>query len=224
MTTATSTVDVIFRLNDYIYIGSDNWFSFFIRINWVALFTLLLIGVLLAFSLNYKWKKNVKNIRIDGFRIGADIISCDISFNKSVQEIAYKIWIELITRKLAMQINEEKDVIVEVYNSWYVSFTEIRNLLKNIPGDSFREASDLIVLTIKVLNNGMRPHLTSWQAKFRKWFDIESKAEIHKDKSPQEIQKCFPEYNSLIEDMKQTNQLMIDFASKLEKIAFDKQI
>lgn len=32
---------------------------------------------------------------------------------------------------------------------------------------------DLIKLTERVLNVGLRPHLTKWQAKYRKWYNNE---------------------------------------------------
>lgn len=218
MNTATSTLSLntMFNLNDYIYLGSDNWYSLLIRINWLAFLLLLLIVI---FLICFKTKKSKKSVHVEKIQLGNGIASVDITINKTVQEIAYKIWVELVTRKVAIQV-EDNDVIVEVYDSWYAAFTKIRNLLKSVPGKSLNEASELIKLTIDVLNIGLRPHLTNWQAKFRKWYEIAKQKDINK--SPQEIQKGFLEYNALVDNMKQTNQIMIDFANQLKKIAFDK--
>lgn len=95
--------------------------------------------------------------------------------NDKVQEIAYKIWIELITRKIALIYDESNDVIIEVFNSWYNAFGIIREIIKEIPGSSIYSANQIIKITIKVLNSGLRPCLTKWQAKFRRWYDNELK-------------------------------------------------
>jgi hypothetical protein len=39
-----------------------------------------------------------------------------------------------------------------------------------------------------------------------------------KTKTPQEVQKAFPEYSKLIEDMKNVNAQLIQYAGELEKI------
>lgn len=133
--------------------------------------------------------------------------------------IAYKAWVELVTRKVALPYEEDKDVIVEVYNSWYQVFGILRDLAKSIPAHKMREdegAQNLVNLMIRVLNEGLRPHLTTWQAKFRKWYTDE--LEKDKNKSPQEIQKEFPEYVALVKDIKKVNKIMQEYKDSLEKI------
>jgi hypothetical protein len=49
--------------------------------------------------------------------------------------VAHRIYIELVTRKAAIPIDVDKDVLVEVYNSWYSMFKTIREEIKNLPGD-----------------------------------------------------------------------------------------
>ena len=139
--------------------------------------------------------------------------------NHSTIIIAYKVWVELVTRKVALSYEEDKDVIVEVYNSWYNLFGILRELAKSIPAQKMREdegTRNLVNLMIKVLNNGLRPHLTTWQAKFRKWYKEE--LENNKDKTPQEIQKEFPEYKKVVQDIKKVNKIMQKYTSFLEKI------
>lgn len=138
-----------------------------------------------------------------------------------IQTIAYKIWVELSTRKIGLQFDEEQDVISEVYDSWYSSFGIIRNLMEEIPVDEVKRSGELINATQEVLNNGLRPHLTTWQAKYRKWYAEELKKDDTAGKSPQEIQKCFPEYDALVADLKKTNAEMVEYCDQLKDIVFD---
>ena len=120
-----------------------------------------------------------------------------------------------------MMFVEGQDVITEVYNSWYSAFVTIRELLKEIPADRIKDAEGLIELTTKVLNEGLRPHLTKWQAKYRCWFEQEKKANPQME--PQEIQRRYPYYQELVSELKHANKIMIQFSKELYKIAYDKQ-
>src|SRR5205823_5879710 len=89
--------------------------------------------------------------------------------NHETVQIAHRAWVELATRKAGLPFEPEDDVIVEIYNSWYQLFGEMRSLAKQVPAykirsdESTREAINLIV---SALNRGLRPHLTRWQARF----------------------------------------------------------
>ena len=140
-------------------------------------------------------------------------------------EIAHKLYIELITRKAAIKIDEENDVIVEIYNSWHELFKITREELKSFSGDlleSNPQSKELIRLATDILNKALRPHLTKYQAKFRKWYSEqleEEKNKKEKDKrTPQEIQKEYYEYDELISSMKKVNDILIEYKNKLEEI------
>lgn len=45
--------------------------------------------------------------------------SVKLKYNRKDQEVAYKLWVELSTRKIGLPFDQENDVITEVYNSWY---------------------------------------------------------------------------------------------------------
>lgn len=133
--------------------------------------------------------------------------------------IANRIYIELTTRKAAIPIDEENDVIEEVYNSWYKLFGIIRDEIKTVPGSYLKSHNPtiaLIGLSTKILNEGLRPHLTEHQAKFRKWYEQEK--EKNEKISPQELQRRYPEYDNLIESMKQVNQTLIQYSNELKKL------
>ena len=165
----------------------------------------------------YFKRKSGRKIKLNCMSFGIGDISCELVCSNEVQEIAYQLWVELTTRKIAIPL-EDSDVIAEVYDSWYAAFTSIRELLKTVPGRSLDDASKLIDVTTKVLNEGLRPHLTTWHAKFRAWYD-DARKESKKD-APQETQKKYPEYEALVNDLRKTNENMINFANEMKKIAF----
>ncbi len=184
----------------------------------------LLIGAILIFCvlailrlLFYFFRKKVKIVNLN-IEIG-NIGNITLELNKEVSKIAHKTWVEIMTRKVGLTFEEDKDVIVEVYNSWYKLFEIIRELLKNVePNKKDENVETLENILIKTLNEGLRPHLTKWQAKFRRWYDIELKEERNSKVSPQEIQRRYEEYDSLIVDLKNTNEKMVQFAQELKKL------
>jgi hypothetical protein len=138
--------------------------------------------------------------------------------NEEDIQIAHQLWTELITRKAAIEIIPDEDIIVEVYDSWYELFKKTRELIAAIPAYSVQVQStkELIRISTETLNEGLRPHLTKWQAKY--------KEENLKEMSPQELQRKYPEYDELMEDMKRVNIELIEYASQLKKIVQAEQI
>ena len=205
---------------EFVSVGTDNWYEIVVRLNWIALIIAIVIGCLIVWGIKKVVRKAAgKTIHIEGMTFGISNFTCDLKCGHEVQEIAYKLWVELTTREIAIPLKED-DVIVEVYDSWYAAFTSIREILKTVPGDTLPDAIGLIDLTSKVLNEGLRPHLTKWQAKFRSWYSNEK--ETRKNVSPQDLQKSYPEYNQLMADLRVTSENMVNFADKLHEIAFGK--
>ena len=105
-----------------------------------------------------------------------------------------------------MPFDENHDVISEIYDSWYSLFKEFRELIKTIPAVHIaadKDTEKLVNLMVAVLNDGLRPHLTKWQAKFRRWFNYQ--IDKRHDDCPQDIQKDFPQYQDLIRELKELN-------------------
>lgn len=203
---------------DIIDLELDGWSTFVFRVNWLA----VVIALVLIWGISFLMKQclkyvNKKSLTIDEVNLGIGNSSVKISYSKKDQEIAYKIWVELSTRKIGLRFDKENDVIKEVYDSWYTFFETARELLKDIPGNRIPYSGDLIELTEKVLNIGLRPHLTKWQAKYRRWYEEELKRD---GGTPQDIQKKYPEYNALVEDLLETNEKMIEYKKLMKRIAF----
>lgn len=135
-------------------------------------------------------------------------------------QVAHKAWVELVTRKAALLFDKDHDVISEVYDSWYALFQEMRNLTKTIPAEKVRASKDtqeLVRLLVDALNKGLRPHLTQWQARFRHWYDDALKKDS--EKSPQEIQREYPQYEELVGDLIKVNKQLVDYADVIRQIA-----
>lgn len=204
---------------DFLNLSTGEWYEVVIRLNWLFLVIVVIVSCAATWAIrSFFNKRSGRRITLDGVSFGIGEFKCELTCGNEVQEIAYQLWVEMITRKIAIPL-EEDDVIIEVYDSWYAAFSAIRELLKTVPGKCLEDASDLIDITTKVLNEGLRPHLTKWQAKYRAWYDFESNKS---EEPPQDIQKRYPEYEQLLSDMKETNQHMINFAQKMHEIAFGK--
>lgn len=135
--------------------------------------------------------------------------------------IANRIYIELTTRKAAIPIDENNDVIEDIYDSWYKLFGIIRDELKALPGKYLKHhdaTSALIGISRKILNDALRPHLTEHQAKFRRWIENAKNDPVNASKSPQEIQQLYPDFQNLVSSMKSVNTTLINYATELDNL------
>jgi hypothetical protein len=180
---------------------------------------LILVFVIL-FLVYFFWLKN--KFRYDLVKVDinlGNVGKAEFRPNKIDLQIAHKIWTELITRKAAIPIDKDHDVIEEIYNSWYAMFQKVREFISDIPADLIRNnksTKEIVRISTQTLNEGLRPHLTRWQARFRTW--NESKKDKMMDMTPQEFQQEYPEYKDLIEDLMRVNGQLIQYAQELKKI------
>lgn len=182
------------------------------------MFSLLVVWLFVIWW--FVWPKNTaweaKEVTIDVAKIG----SIKLTPNQEVAGLAHRAWTEIVTRKACIPFDEENDVITEVYDSWYALFGEIRALIKAIPVEKLRASEDarkLCDYLKQALNDILRPHLTKHQARFRAWF--ESASEQQKDKSPQEVQRGYAEYDALVTDLKATIKDFGSMEAALKAIA-----
>ena len=166
------------------------------------------------------WKhRHVVTVVQANIRLGA---IGDITLRPSHDDVqvAHQAWVELAARKAGLPFDEEHDVILEVYNSWYQLFAELRRLAKQIPADKVRrskETQKLVRLLVEAMNLGLRPHLTKWQAKFRRWYDGASRK--NDDLTPQEIQRIYPHYTDLVEDLKKVSENLVQYTDFIKEVA-----
>jgi hypothetical protein len=141
--------------------------------------------------------------------------------NTATAQLAHEAYVELVTRKAALKIEEEDDVFTELYDSWYALFGEIRRLARKLDADEVSRNADLRrlhELLVDVLNRGLRPHLTRWQSRFRRWYEEESRK--RPSESAQDIQRSYPEYPQLVASLKEANHLLINLARELRRLAY----
>lgn len=198
-------------------LGSDK--SLLLTINpWLVGGVVLLIVVIILIR---RWIGVWRgpNFEIDAAEMG--IGSAKISFKPNLkdQEIAYKIWVELSTRKIGLPIDLKNDVISEIYDSWYSFFSITRELVKDIPVSRVKNESTrkIITLSIKMLNDGLRPHLTSWQARFRHWYEKQL-VNAGDDIDPQSIQAKYPKFDELKTDLLIVNGRLIKYREKMREL------
>jgi hypothetical protein len=196
--------------------------SLIIEVNWY-----IIVGLFLVVASYYFFKPRFfkKLNGLFGDEVEIEINTGLIKYKRKIRRnyqnlfIANRIYIELVTRKAALPIDKEKDVIVEIYDSWQILFKTIREEIKNLPGEYLvgnQETRELINLSIRILNEGLRPHLTSYQAEFRKWYAHESKQPINNKRTPQDIQKRFPKYNALLESILDVNNTLMAYCDQLK--------
>lgn len=161
-----------------------------------------------------------KTFEINEAEFGLGDQKIKLSPNVTDQQIAYKIWVELSTRKIGIPIDTSNDVISEIYDSWFNFFSVTRELIKDVPVQKFRrkDTEQIVRLSIEVLNHGIRPHLTLWQARFRRWYENQLKLDTNIDIHPQDIQKNFPQFSELESDLLEVNQRLINYRQKMYEI------
>jgi len=186
--------------------------------NWMIIISIaIIISIVILLKRNFTKWFGWQNLEIE--ISGSPKMTFKVERNFENLFIANRIHIELTTRKAAIPIDEYQDSIEEIYDSWYKLFEIIRDEIKSVPGKYLKEHDAtiaLIGLTKKILNDGLRPHLTEHQAKFRRWLELAKKDST--DLTPQELQKRYPDFSNLIISMKTVNVILINYAAELDKL------
>ena len=208
-------------LEDFLSWIHNAWLSC-LNSKWFVFILLVFIGLavyLLFIFFRLGKKYFAKRFCISVYQI--NVFNANIKIDRSNIDIAYRIYTQLGTRKIGIAF-DDNDVLIEVYDSWYSAFVKIRELLlelKPIPKNK-----DIIDIGNKILNKGMRPHLTRWQTKFRKWYLIELQNVENNKLTPQDIQRKYPLYNELVDDLKQSQREILELLVQLKEIfRFEKQ-
>lgn len=199
---------------------NNGGFEVRIGILWIIILALAVI----LFRMGWPWAKRklVRGFRTKSVKLRFGSQEFEICPDHETRRIAYQAWVEIQTRKVGLAFEEQHDVIVEVYNSWFELFRVLRELAKTIPAECLTDDEDarkLVDIILTALNTGLRPHLTQWQAKFRRWYASAASKEENRDLSPQEIQKQYPNYTSLVQDLRQVNGEFVRFAESLLQLA-----
>ena len=163
------------------------------------------------------------NLAIDSAQFGFAGATVSMKPNATDRQVAYAIWVELATRKIGLPIDLDNDVLIELYESWHAFFAVTRDLIKTVPVTKLASPSTraIVQLSVDVLNLGIRPHLTLWQARFRRWYDFElARSGGGGEEDPQEIQRRFPKFTELTSDLHRVNKGLIAYRDKMAEIVY----
>ncbi|MEN6424319.1 MAG: hypothetical protein ABFE13_03075 [Phycisphaerales bacterium] len=193
-----------------------------IRLGIFWLVLIIAIIVVLCWVVPLVQRKYMKRFRTRSVTLTFKGVEWVICPDTETRRVAHQAWVEIKSRKVGLPFEEGLDVIVEVYNSWYQLFGVLRDLAKSIPTDRLEDCEDtrnVVALLMKALNEGLRPHLTRWQAKFGRWYEMELANEANKGVAPQDIQKRYPEYADLVANLGGVHAEFVSLADSLKKIA-----
>ena len=187
----------------------------------ISLLPAILVAIVLLIAilvLRQMAHRRLSDFEIDSAEMGLGDAKFIFKPNDTDRQIAYSIWVELSTRKIGLPIDPDDDVIAEIYDSWYSFFGVTREMIKDIPVSKVRSdsTSKIVDLSVEVLNEGLRPHLTKWQARFRHWY--EHQTEDVADIDPQAMQKKFPLYDELMEDLLAVNGKLTAYRNKMNEL------
>lgn len=199
-------------------LSSNGDFAFHVSTVGIVIVVLLIV-VLLALRM-WKYGFRFGDFEIDEAEFGIGDQTVKLRPNYADRQLAFAIWVELSTRKVGLPIDLKHDVIVEVYDSWHDFFSITRELIKNIPVSRMNRDSTrkVVNLSIELLNEGLRPHLTRWQARFRRWYNRQLTIEEFNDLAPQDIQQKFAAFAELETDLLILNKKLIAYRKKMHEL------
>jgi hypothetical protein len=132
---------------------------------------------------------------------------------------AWRLHVQLVTRKAALPFDPNEDVIADVLASLHELFHVTRDLLLEMSPANSGDQHGVAGLITRVLNMGVRPTLTRWHAGFRRWWDSAVQLPANADRSPQDIQRDYPRYAELVTDIGRMNIELSKFSDELALIA-----
>ncbi len=155
-----------------------------------------------------------------GLPFGLGSVTFDLTPGDRI--LAWKLYVQLVTRKAALPFDRGHDTVSDVLDSLHELFRVARDLLSELPPKHFRKEGGVAVLVIRVLNDGLRPPLTKWQSDYRRWWLRALDEPANRDRSPLEVQRSYPMYDDLLKDLEFMNTELSKLADELSDIAAGK--
>lgn len=160
-------------------------------------------------------KKGNFTLDLKFFKLGAELSEED-------RQCAWELYTEIITRVAIVgkwREPQAKSFDGEIYAESLVSvyrfFQECRSIMRKFPVGKLEEPDQdhLGVLIQRILTDVFRPFLEKWQAKYRVWWDAQTKTGA----DPFTLQAMFPELDAMLEDWRNVRLIMRKVALKLSK-------
>lgn len=86
----------------------------------------------------------------------------DILADEPQQLAAWKLYVEFVTRITVQALDDDKGLIREAFTSIYKMFDITRDVLKEGGPRIAHSKNSIGIVSIKMLNQGLRPFLTTW--------------------------------------------------------------
>jgi hypothetical protein len=225
-TNHVSNMDTMTTVNptDFSLLSWNGW-GLEVRIGLVWILLLLFLAFAVWWVLPWVRRKHLRGFRTKSVKLTFKGAEWEICPDTETRRVAHQSWVEIKSRKVGIRFEEGSDVIVDVYDSWRQLFVVLRELAKSIPADRLQDCADtrtVVELLMKALNEGLRPHLTKWQARFRRWYEAELAKDENRGKPPQDVQRQYPQYEELVADLRKVNDEFVRFADTLERVAKDR--
>lgn len=120
--------------------------KFTIETNWWFLVVIIFIVLIILLILRKNLLPKPDSIEME---IGGPIgLKVKVDRTKENIYISHRILIELETRKAAIEIDPNQDVIADIYSSWYKLFGIIRDEIKNVPAKYLNSSKTLELLRL----------------------------------------------------------------------------
>lgn len=184
---------------------------------WLIVAIAVIAGICIIVFRKSRWR-TVEALDLDETELGIGSAKFKLKPNYTDRQVAYQIWVELSTRKIGLKVDLAHDVIIDIYESWHAFFGVTRELIKTVPVNKVADASTktIVNLSIDLLNLGLRPHLTEWQARYRTWYARQIEGDS--DDDPQTIQQRYPHYDELVADLRKVNDRLIAYRRAMYQV------
>ena len=179
-------------------------------------FTLGVAATGLVLWLVFRRRTAAQSVSI-GLPFGLGSATFDLTSNDRVA--AWKLHVQLVTRKAALPFDQTHDVIADVLASLFELFQVARDLLLDMPPANSNDQHGVAGLIVRVLNMGIRPALTRWHADYRRWWEAALQLSVNAGRTPQDIQRDYPRYGELVADLSRMNIELSKFSDQLALVA-----
>ena len=114
-------------------------------------------------------KQAISRVKPKSYKLNLSVFSIegDLNYTTIGQEVAWKIYIELITRISGNELHDQTGIFREALNSLYTAFGSLRDTLKNADVALAKEPArtkefTVAALLLIIMNDHLRPFLSKW--------------------------------------------------------------
>lgn len=137
---------------------------------------------------------------------------------ESERMMAWELFVQTKTNRVLMHYEEGYTAISLEFNFANEVLMVYDACLAGMPIQLLEKENGLGKIQLLVIEEGIKPFLAKWQDKFCKW-EREPISNENKGKTVLEMQKLFPEYELLVQDLNMFKNNLNKYANELLKIA-----